>query len=1041
MAARIMQNPQSQSSGKALTLVEQAPKFAAADAVGVAEELYGIAAVAQELPSERDQNFLLRGPAGREFVLKLANAAEQESILDLQNRALEHLATRLEGVEVPRLRATRDGRTIARVAGAIGAQHFVRLLSYVPGVCLAQLKRHSPELLASLGAAVARMDQALAGFAHPAMRREFHWDLKRAGEVRGLADAIADSQRRALVESLLERFAERVEPALARLRAQVIHNDANDYNVLVRPREEPDWRVTGVLDFGDMVHAPLVCDLAVAATYAMLGKPDPVAAAAHVVAGYHAVLPLVETELAVLRDLICARLCLSVTLSAVQQGRAPENDYLCVSEAQAWAALEQLAAQPAEWAHYVFRQACGLPACPRSGRIVEWLRRKAGNLAPVVGRDLKAEATRIFDLSAASLELPSELNLADVEAFTEFIFGRMKAEGAAIGVGRWNEARLCYRAQQFGREGNDGMEWRAVHIGMDVFLEAGSAVFAPLGGRVHSFRDNALPLDYGPTIILEHDAGGVPFFTLYGHLSRESLAGLRAGQPIERGQQIATLGDAQVNGGWPPHLHFQIIADMLGRSGDFPGVAAPSERELWLSISPDPNVILQIPAERFPAPPPTSAGILESRRRHLGPSLTLSYKQPVQFVRGYRQYLWDETARIYLDAVNNVPHVGHSHPRVAQATQQQAALLNTNTRYLHARLAEYIERLTTMLPAPLRVCFLVNSGSEANELALRLARAHTRRRDVVVLDGAYHGNTASLVEISPYKFAGPGGEGCPPHVHVVPTPDTYRGPYKATDPEAGAKYAGRVAEAMQRAEAAGRKIGAFIHESLPSAAGMIVPPAGYLREAYRAVRAAGGVCIADEVQVGFGRTGTHFWGFQAAGADVVPDIVTLGKPIGNGHPMGAVVTSREIAASFANGMEYFNTFGGNPVSCAVGLAVLDVLREERLQENAGTVGERLLAGLAQWKEKYALIGDVRAMGFFIGVELVRDRMTLEPAAAQASYVAERMKQRGILIGTEGPLHNVLKIRPPMCFAAADADELLATLAQVLEEDFCKVRCV
>jgi len=399
--------------------------------------------------------------------------------------------------------------------------------------------------------------------------------------------------------------------------------------------------------------------------------------------------------------------------------------------------------------------------------------------------------------------------------------------------------------------------------------------------------------------------------------------------------------------------------------------------------------------------------LLAARHRTIGPSLSLSYDQPLHITRGWRQFLYSSTGGAYLDCVNNVAHVGHCHPAVTRAAAAQMALLNTNTRYLHRKLTDYSERLTATLPEPLRVVYLVCSGSEANELALRLARAHTGRDGVIVVDAAYHGNTNALVEISPYKFNGPGGRGCPPHVKVVPIPDVYR----------GVPYAGSVAEAAGRASAA-----SFICESALGCGGQIILPQGYLRDAFAAVRHAGGVCIADEVQTGFGRAGSHFWMFETQG--VVPDIVSMGKPIGNGHPMGAVVTTPEIAASFANGMEYFNTFGGNPVSCAVGLAVLDVIRNEGLQENARVTGDYLMAGLRDLAHRDPLIGDVRGQGLFIGVELVRNRETREPAAAEATELVNRMKDRGILLSTDGPCHNVIKVKPPLVFSREDADLLL-----------------
>jgi len=421
--------------------------------------------------------------------------------------------------------------------------------------------------------------------------------------------------------------------------------------------------------------------------------------------------------------------------------------------------------------------------------------------------------------------------------------------------------------------------------------------------------------------------------------------------------------------------------------------------------------------------------MLSARRRVIGRNVSIGYRRPVHLVRGAMQYLFDQDGRRYLDGYNNVPHVGHCHPRVVDAAERQMRVLNTNTRYLHENLTRFAARLTATLPEPLRVCYLVNSGSEANELALRLARAHTRRRDLIVLDAAYHGNTTTHIDISPYKFNGPGGAGRPSWVHVVPVPDVYRGAHRKDDPQAGAKYAAAVARSLDEMCADGAAPCGFIAESCPSVAGQIMLPPGYLAAVYGHVREAGGVCIADEVQTACGRLGTHFYGFEQQ--DVVPDIVVLGKPIGNGHPIGAVVTTAEIAASFDNGMEFFSTFGGNTVSCAIGLAVLDVLEDERLQAHAQRVGAHLLARLRSLTDQSPLIGDVRGSGLFIGVELVRDRDTLEPATTEASDVVNRLREEGILIGTDGPHHNVLKIRPPMPFNAEDADVLVSTLASLV----------
>ncbi len=422
--------------------------------------------------------------------------------------------------------------------------------------------------------------------------------------------------------------------------------------------------------------------------------------------------------------------------------------------------------------------------------------------------------------------------------------------------------------------------------------------------------------------------------------------------------------------------------------------------------------------------------ILEIRDQHIGKSLSISYQEPLKIVRGAFQYLYDENGRQYLDCVNNVCHVGHCHPSVVRAAREQIATLNTNTRYLHDNLVAYAERLTATLPDPLNVCIFVNSGSEANDLALRMARNYTGNHDILTVDGAYHGHTEALINISPYKFNSPGGKGKVDYVHIMPMPDTYRGQYKASDVNAGEKYARSITETIDALKMQNRGPAAFISESMLSCGGQIMLPDGYFKHAYAATRAAGGVCIADEVQVGFGRAGKTFWAFELQ--SVVPDIVTVGKPIGNGHPMAALITTREIADAFNNGMEYFNTFGGNPVSCAVGMAVLDVIEQEGLQQNALARGEQMLQGFRYLKEKYNLIGDVRGNGLFVGMELVRDQNTLEPADSEASKIVNLMKQRHFLLSTDGPLHNVIKIKPPIVFSEQNVDDLVSNLDEVFK---------
>jgi 4-aminobutyrate aminotransferase-like enzyme/Ser/Thr protein kinase RdoA (MazF antagonist) len=1042
-----------------MSIVEHAPGFAAEDAAALAAALFGVEGHANPLPSERDQNVRIDAPDGRRFVLKIANAREEAAMLEAQNAAMEHAAAR--GVACQRPLAGRDGLAIHRVDGRDGRRHLVRLLTWLPGTPLAATRPRTDAQRASLGRLMGELDAALAAFDHPAAHRAFHWDPARAAEiVPPLLAGLGDEGRRALVARLLARFERDTLPHLAGLRRGVIHGDANDYNVLVGGADDPlehNQRIVGLLDFGDMVHGVVAAEPAVAAAYALLGAADPLAAACAVVAGYHAVHPLGEGEIAAAWDLACMRLCLSVCHAADQRRAQPGNDYLSISEAAAWDALERMAAIHPRLAHYALRASCGIEPCPQGGRVAAWLRAHAGSCAPVLddavaragigtragtgtgGAELAREPVHPVDLSIGSPLLTSALLArGDAHAIGAAIAADIAAAGARVGAGGYSEARAIYTGPQFAVDGSPTGERRTVHLGVDVFAPPGTAVHAPLAGTLAAFHDNAAAQDYGPVVLLRHETDdGTPFFTLYGHLSRASLVGKVAGAAVAAGERVGWIGAPPENGDWPPHLHLQVIVDHLDLGLDYPGVAAPSRRRVYLSLSPDPAPLLgsAAPAPRRPAR--TVEQTLAERRERIGRNLSVSYRRPLKIVRGLGAYLFDDEGRAYLDCVNNVAHVGHCHPRVVAAGARQAAVLNTNTRYLHDSILEYARRLTATLPEPLSVCFFVNSGSEANDLALRLARTATGRDDVIAVDVAYHGHTQALIDVSPYKHDGPGGRGRPPFVQVVPMPDPYRGPHRGGGPGAGRAYAADVGHAIAAINERGGAPAAFIAESLPGCGGQIVFPEGFLADAFARVREAGGVCIADEVQTGFGRVGTHFWAFETQG--VAPDIVTMGKPAGNGHPLAVVVTTPAIADAFANGMEYFNTFGGNPVSCEIGLAVLDVIADERLQENARAVGAHLLARLYELADRHQVIGDVRGLGLFLGVELVRDRETRTPAPRVAGYVAERMREAGVLLSTDGPDHNVLKIKPPMVFSRRDADHLADTLAEVLSEDVPSLR--
>jgi 4-aminobutyrate aminotransferase-like enzyme/Ser/Thr protein kinase RdoA (MazF antagonist) len=756
-------------------------------AAQLAREIYGLTATAAPLPSERDQNFLVATASGERFVLKLANPAEEPRFLEAQNAAMAHVAAL--GL-CPRVIPSRDGQAI--VQGPDGRR--LRLLTWVPGRPLGLVARKSEALLADFGMRIGALSRALSAFDHPGIHREFYWDLAQAPHVIARhGSRITDPLLRGLVERIAGHVVSRDARALARVPRGAVHGDLNDFNVLVDGSDD-DPRVSGIIDFGDMVYSYAVAEPAVAIAYALLGHDEPMMAAAAMVRGCHAVRPFSEDELSVLFGLVQLRLCASAANAAHQQPQRPSDAYLSISQKPIRKTLPVLAAIHPDEAEERFRHVCGL-------------------------------------------------------------------------------------------------------------------------------------------------------------------------EPLRRTQRVS------------------------------------------------PSVTLA------------------KRRQVIGGSLSIAYRQPVKVTRGWMQYLFDESGRRYLDAYNNVPHVGHAHPHVTHAVSEQLRTVNTNTRYLHDNIWQLGERLTATLPEPLRVCFFVNSGSEANELALRLARTHTRRRDLIVLESAYHGNTTTLVDISPYKFAGPGGQGAPDWVHVAPLPDQYRASRAGIAGDVAAGYADAAGELAQDIAKKGRGLAGFLAETCPSVGGQIMPPPAYFEQVYAAIRAAGGVCIADEVQTALGRMGTHFYAFQAYG--VVPDILVLGKPLGNGYPLAAVITTEAIAASFDNGMEFFSTFGGSTVSCAAGLAVLDVIEREGLQSHAHGVGDRLLESLGSLMTSHEIIGDVRGAGLFLGVELVTDRSTQEPATVEAGAVVNAMRDEGILIGTEGAFHNVLKIRPPMPFNEDDAKTLVTTLDAVL----------
>ncbi len=721
-------------------------------------------------------NYKVTAGSGVYVLKKYGYTKEIEALINEEDLMLTQLAL-IGGADFPATVVTNTQENHVITNGNI-----YRLLTYVHGDFLAQVP-HTPTLLHSFGRFLAKMDQVIYNGYHAAVQaKETPWDLKHFNVNYAYLDYVEDPKQRSLVEYFFLQYDTLVLPVQSGLRKGIIHNDANDWNVLVN-----QGVVSGIIDFGDMCHSWLINELAVAITYVMLGKDDPLETAAHVIKGYHELFALKENELDILYYLVAARLCTSVCNSAFSKTQKPESEYITISEKPAWKLLHQ-------WA----------------------------GINPIL-------ATNVFK-KAAGYEITAQMQLKD---------------------------------------------------------------------------------------------------------------------------QLAR------------------------------------------------------------------------RNANLGKSLSLSYAVPIQMQSAAFQYMYDSIGATFLDAYNNIMLVGHCHPHVVKAGQRTMARLNTNTRYIYDELLGYSDKLLAKFPEKLNKVFFVNSGSAASDLAIRMATAYTKKNKIMVMQHGYHGNTAKGIEISAYKYNHRLGHGKKEHIIEAPLANAFASGFN-DDGTAGAFFAKKAADLINANE---HQIAAFIAEPIVGCGGQVPLAKGFLQEIYPLIQSQGGVCISDEVQVGFGRLGNYFWGYEMHG--VVPDMVILGKPMGNGHPIGAVVTTTEIADGFAQGPEFFSSFGGNPVSCAIGRAVLEVIEKEDLQSCAKLVGDHLMANLRLLQKKYVQIADVRGSGLFIGVELVDTKG--KPGTGVAAYIKNGLREKLILVGTDGPYDNVLKIKPPLRFTMADANLLVAQLDVLLAD--------
>jgi 4-aminobutyrate aminotransferase-like enzyme/Ser/Thr protein kinase RdoA (MazF antagonist) len=1004
------------------------------EAEKIAVDHYGITGKATKLPGYDDENFKLLSTTGDSFILKISKPEVDAKYLNFQNEILIHVASKSLECQSPRVIYNINNEFSDTSISAVGEKRDVRLLSWVQGRLWAHVNPKTESLRFDLGEQAGKVTVALKDFSNEVAQRSSNWDLADSSWTLDHIDLFSEKEKEE-VSYFQRRFSE-TQTIYNKLPKSIIHGDFNDYNIIVS-EDYKSPKIIGFIDFGDAVHTQTINDLAILLAYAVMDTQDPLEAALDVIKGYNKSYQISESELDCLYFLVAMRLITTVTSSALRKLEDPTNKYHVISEKPAWKLLHKWFAINEEFACYCFRDACGFKSHPSEETFKSWTEATNLNFSDLFPSLLsseesttgnKTEEIELLDLKVSSTWMGSKSDFNDLKLFQFKIDQLQNKNPTKLIAGGYCEPRPLYTSKAYDKEGNNGPESRTYHLGIDFWLPEGTPVHALFDGEIFTATNDAGFKEYGGLIILKHTENKLTFYSLHGHLSVASVKEFKVGDKVRKGDCLGYLGSPEENGVWAPHLHFQLMLSMLDFSLDFPGVTYANQLDVWKSICPDPNLLFKnknLVTQYSPA----EEELIAFRKKHLGKSLSLSYEKPLHIVRGEGVYLIDTEGRKYLDTVNNVNHVGHQHPKVVAAGQKQMALLTTNTRYLHEEIIAYSEALLKKLPKELSVLHIVNSGSEANELALRMSKACTGHTDMLAIEVGYHGNTNAVIEVSSYKFDGKGGKGKPVNTHLLPLPDPYRGRHIGED--SGSEYAEYAKKHIEHLNIVDKKIAGFIGESMISCGGQIVPPKNYFKEVYKHVREAGGICIADEVQTGFGRMGKSFWAFELF--DVIPDIVTMGKPAGNGHPIAIVACTKEVAEKFSNGMEFFNTFGGNPVSCTIGRTVLEVIEEENLQQNALEVGEFLKAELKKLQLELAIIGDVRGEGLFLGFEL--NTSEKEPLAEHASYLANRMKTLGILMSTDGPDYNVIKIKPPMIFSKENAEELIFRLKAVFAEDF------
>jgi 4-aminobutyrate aminotransferase-like enzyme/Ser/Thr protein kinase RdoA (MazF antagonist) len=961
-----------------------APQVSEEQAEQILREHYGLRAHAKSLGSQQDRNFLVISVdeavdgviAG---VLKIANPAFNETELVAQDLAAELIAAAEPDLRVAVPIPNAAGEKCTTTTGLVGGTAYIRLLRYLPGGTLVEAGYLSPTVASSLGEVAGRVSRALAGFTHPGLDRILQWDLRYGADVVAeLLSHVSDAAQRNAVETAAQEAWSRITPLADDLPRQAVHLDLTDANVVVS-HERGDARADGVIDFGDLTDSWAVAELAITASCVLGHAGNDPASVLPVIKAFNAIRPLSAVEVEALWPLLVLRTAVLIVSGAQQAALDPDNDYITEQSDGEWRMLEQATSVPMDVMTEVIKAELGMTTAPAAVEVA----------APLVGAAVSSVVT--LDLSTTSDTYDDGRWLTtDVEDLTA---RAAVHEGAGLVVTVYGQPRLS-RAPRLSHDSP-----AVVPTGIGLWAASDTDLLAPWDGEVVNASTDAV--------------------TLRGGGYKLTLSGVQA--PVSGSVRAGAMVAAAPAEQWV-HLGLRPV-----------GVAAPpffTTAELapgWLALARDPRSVLGLGATEVR----TALDLLSRRDASFAQIQEHYYRTPPQIERGWRNYLLSTRGRCYLDMVNNVTVLGHAHPRVAATAACQLRKLNTNSRFNYEAVVEFSERLAATLPDPLDTVFLVNSGSEASDLAIRLATAATGRRDVVAVREAYHGWTYGTDAVSTSVADNPNALATRPDwVHTVESPNSFRGTYRGTE---AARYAEDAVRHIQDLIAGGHAPAAFICESVYGNAGGMALPDGYLQQVYAAVRAGGGLAISDEVQVGYGRLGEWFWGF--AQQDAVPDIVSVAKSTGNGYPLGAVITSRAVADRFSSQGYFFSSTGGSPLSCAIGITVLDVLADEALQQNASHVGAHLKAGLQALQQRHPIIGTVHGIGLYLGVEMVRDVQTLEPATEETAAICDRMLELGVIIQPTGDHLNILKTKPPLCIDIEDADFYVDTLDRVLTEGF------